>query len=92
MSSTTGQGEIAARAMSLATRMVASVIKPLAANSFSDQIGSIGCQSDGFIYQNVGADHQSGGSNHWTADVIYLAHRTGDLATKCSEKSHCVFS
>ena len=91
MSSTTGQMATTARVMSPATRMVASVIKPLA-NSFSDWIASIGCQSDGFSYQNVGANHRSGGSNHQTIDIIYLAHRIGDPTTKCSEKSHCVFS
>ena len=91
MSSTIGQRATTARVTSLATRMVASVIKPLA-NNFSDWIASIGCQSDGSSYLNVSANHRSGGSNHQTTDIIYLAHQIGDPTTKCSEKSHCVFS
>ena len=87
MSLTTRQGAIATRAMSPATRMVALVIKPLA-NSFSDRIASIGCLSDGF----VGTDRRSGGSIHRTTDVICLAYRISDPATKGSENSHCVFS
>ena len=90
MSPTTGQGTTTARVMSPATRMVASVIRPLA-RSFSDQITSICCQSDGFSHQNVGTDRQSGGSNHWTTDIICLAHQTDELATKWGEGTHCVF-
>ena len=86
MSLTTRQGAIATRAMSPATRMVALVVKPLA-NSFSDRIASIGCLSDGF----VGTDRRSGGSNHWTTDIICLAHQTDELATKWGEGTHCVF-
>ena len=91
MSSTTGQGATAARVMSPATRMVASVIKPLA-RSFSVRITSIGYQSDGPSHQNIGTDSWSGGSDHQSTNIVSLAHQTGDPATKWDERSHCVFS
>ena len=49
---------------------------------------SIGCLSDGF----VGTDRRSGGFIHRTTNVISLAYRIGDPATKGSENSHCAFS
>ena len=90
MSPTTGQGANTARVMSLATRMVASIISPLARN-FSDRITSICCQSDGSSHQNIGIDRRSGGTNHWTTDIICLTHQTDELATKWGEGTHCVF-
>ena len=76
--------------MSRATKMVASIIRPLA-RSFSDRIANIDCQSDGSNHQNIGGDRWSGGFNHRITDIICLAHWTGDLATKWGEGTHYVF-